>query len=269
MASVVLLSFFSWSLCCLSFFDLGLLLSFCSFSLGYCVFIPSLILGFCFPFVLFLLVIVLSVLLWFRASVVLLSFFSWSSCCLPFFDLGLLLSFFLFLFVIVLSVLLWSTASVVLLCFFSWSLCCLSFFDLRFLLSCCPFSLGDCVVCPSLIYGFCCPVVLFLLVIVLSVLLRSTVSVVLLSFFSSWLCCLSFFDLRFLLSCCPFSLGHCVVSCFWLSLWYLLLHIAAKKISKFSLKLNVFVSAYNKEINMSGIYFQSRWNFMNMHTHMF
>jgi hypothetical protein len=140
-----------------------------------------------------------------------LSFFSWSSCCLPFFDLGLLLSFFLFLFVIVLSVLLWSTASVVLLCFFSWSLCCLSFFDLRFLLSfcpffswwlcclsffdlrfllsCCPFSLGDCVVCPSLIYGFCCPVVLFLLVIVLSVLLRST----------------------FLLSCCPFSLGDCVV----------------------------------------------------------
>jgi hypothetical protein len=118
-----------------------------------------------------------------------LSFFSWSSCCLPFFDLGLLLSFFLFLFVIVLSVLLWSTASVVLLCFFSWSLCCLSFFDLRFLLSCCPFSLGYCVVCPSLIYGFCCPVVLFLLVIVLSVLLRST----------------------FLLSCCPFSLGDCVV----------------------------------------------------------
>jgi hypothetical protein len=140
-----------------------------------------------------------------------LSFFSWSSCCLPFFELGLLLSFFLFLFVIVLSVLLWSTASVVLLCFFSWSLCCLSFFDLRFLLSfcpffswwlcclsffdlrfllsCCPFSLGDCVVCPSLIYGFCCPVVLFLLVIVLSVLLRSTVSVVLLSFFSWSLCC--------------------------------------------------------------------------------
>ena len=161
MASVVLLSFFSLSLCCLSFFDLRLLLSFCAFSLGHCVVCPSLIYGFCCPFVLF--------------------------------------------------------------------------------------SLGDCVVCPSSIYGFCCPVVIFFFVIVLSVLLRSTVSVVLLSFFSWSLCCQLF-------------LITPLVSSF---------TYRSKKISKFSLKLNVFVSAYNKEINMSGIYFQSRWNFMNMHTHMF
>ena len=209
-ASVVLLYFFSWSLCCLFFFDLRPLLSFCVFSLGHCVVCSSLIYGFCCPFVLFLLVIVLSVLLWFRASVVLLSFFSLGDCVVCPLIYGFCCPVVLFLFVIALSVL-WSTVSVVLLSFFSWWLCCLSFFDLRFLLSCCPFSLGDCVVCPSLIYGFCCPVVLFLFVIVLSVLLWSTVSVVLLSFFSWWLCCLSFFDLRFLLSCCPFSLRDCVV----------------------------------------------------------
>jgi hypothetical protein len=82
------------------------------------------------PFVLFLLVIVLSVLLLLIIVLsVLLSYFSWPLCCLS---------------------------------FFFWSLCCLSFCPIS-LGHCvvCPSSFGHCVVCPF---------VLFLLAIVLSVL---------------------------------------------------------------------------------------------------
>ena len=74
--------------------------------------------------------------------------------------------------------------------FFFWSLYCLFFFDLWLLLTLlifpnfsCPFSFGHYIVCSSLIYDFCLHLwyfqtflVLFLLVIILSVLLRFTAS---------------------------------------------------------------------------------------------
>ena len=126
--------------------------------------------------------------------------------------------------------------------FFFWPLCCLSFFDLWILIT--PLvSCGHCVVSPS-IYGFWLPL-WYLVAIVLSVLLRFMDSdfpfwylvVIVLSvlprFMDSdypfgifWpLCCLSFFDLRILIT--PLvSSGHCVVCPssiygFWLPLWYL------------------------------------------------
>jgi hypothetical protein len=112
------------------------------------------------PFVLFLLVIVLSVLLLLIIVLsVLLSYFSWPLCCL---------------------------------CFFFWSLCCLSFcpFSLGHCVVC-PSSFGHCVVCPF---------VLFLLAIVLSVLLLLVIVLsVPLSYFSWPLCCLSF-DLQILIT---------------------------------------------------------------------
>jgi hypothetical protein len=104
---------------------------------------------------------------------------------------------------------------------FFWPLCCLSF-DLRILITSLV-SFGHCVVCPSLIYGFWSPL-WYLLAIVLSVLLRFTDSDYLFGIF--WpLCCLSFFDLRILITSLV-SFGHCVVSPssiygFWLPLWYL------------------------------------------------
>ena len=269
----VLLSFFFLSLCCRSFFDLRILitplissntyLSFCPFSFCHCVVGPSSIYGFWLPlwylqthicpFVLFLFVIVLSVLLRFTDS------------DYPF-------DIFKHIFV--------------LLSFFFLSLCCRSFFDLRILitplissntyLSFCPFSFCHCVVGPSSIYGFwlplwylqthICPFVLFLFVIVLSVLLRFTDSdypfdifkhiFVLLSFFFLSLCCRSFFDLRILitplissntyLSFCPFSFCHCVVGPssiygFWLPLWYLQTHICPFVLFLFVIVLSVLL----------------------------
>jgi hypothetical protein len=103
-----------------------------------------------------------------------------------------------------------------------WPLCCLSFFDLRILIALLV-SFGYCVVCPSSIYGFWLPL-WYLLAIVLSVLLRFTDSDCPFGIF--WpLCCLSFFDLRILIT--PLvSFDHCVVCPssiygFWLPLWYL------------------------------------------------
>ena len=183
----------SWSLCCLSFFNLRLLITLP----GHCVVCPSSIYGFWLPF----LVIVLSVLLQFTAS----DYPSWSLCCLSFFNLRLLITlpghcvvcpssiygFWLPFLVIVLSVLLQFTASD----YPSWSLCCLFVFNLRLLIT----LHGHCIVCPSSIYGFWLP----FLVIVLSVLLQFTASD-----YPSWsLCCLSFFNLRLLITL-P---GHCVV----------------------------------------------------------
>ena len=115
-----------WPLCCLSFFDLRLLIC-------HCVVCPSSIYG-------FWLAIVLSVLLRITAS-------DWSLYCLSFFDLRLLIdhcivcpsSIYGFWLAIVFSLLLRFTAS-------DWSLCCLSF-DLRLLI-------GHCVVYPPSIYGF-------------------------------------------------------------------------------------------------------------------
>jgi hypothetical protein len=77
-----------------------------------------------------------------------------------------------------------------------WPLCCLSVFDLRFLITSLV-SCGHCVVCPSSIYGFWWPF-WYLVAIVLSV-LRFTASDYLLGIL--WpLCCLSFFDLRLLIT---------------------------------------------------------------------
>ena len=78
-----------------------------------------------------------------------------------------------------------------------WSLYCLSFFDIRFLIT--PMvSFGHCVVCHSSTYGFWLPL-WYHLTIVLSVLLRHTASNY--SFHIIWpLCCLSFFDIRFLVT---------------------------------------------------------------------
>jgi hypothetical protein len=122
-------------------------------------------------FVIFLLTIVLSILLWFTDSDCSFGIF-WPLCCLSFFDLQILIAplvsfdhcvvypsliyrFWLvlwYLLTIVLSILLWFTDSD---CSFGifWPLCCLSFFDLQILIA--PLvSFGHCVVYPSLIYRF-------------------------------------------------------------------------------------------------------------------
>jgi hypothetical protein len=121
---------------------------------------------------------------------------------------------------IVLSVLLWFTASD-----YSFGLCCplycLSYFGLRLLIT--PLiSVGHCIVCPSLVYGFWL-LLWSLLAIVLSVLLWFTASDY--SFGLCWpLYCLSFFGLQLLIT--PLvSVGHCIVCPslvygFWLLLWY-------------------------------------------------
>jgi hypothetical protein len=98
-------------LCCLSF---------CPIAFGHCIVCP---------FVLFILVIVLSVLL---------SYLFWSLYCLSFcpiyFGHCIVCPFVLFHLVIVLSVLL---------SYLFWSLCCLSF---------CPISFGHCIVCPFVLF---------------------------------------------------------------------------------------------------------------------
>ena len=110
----VLLLFFLWSLCCLSFclfvIVLSILLSF-----GHWVVYPSVFWSLC-CLSFFLLVIVLSILLSFDHCVVYPSVF-WSLCCLSFFVL-----------VIVLSILLSFGHCVVYPSVF-WSLCCLSYLD--------------------------------------------------------------------------------------------------------------------------------------------
>ena len=224
----VLLSFFFWPLCCLSF-DLRLLIT-PLVSFGHCVVCP-LIYGFWLP-LWYLFAIVLSVL-WSTASDYPFGIF-WPLCCLSF-DLRLLITslvsfvycvvcpliyvFWLplwYLLTIVLSVL-WSTASDYLFGIF-WPLCCLSF-DLRLLITSLV-SFDHCVVCP-LIYGFWLPL-WYLLAIVLSVLWFTASDY---PFGIFWpLCCLSF-DLRLLIT--PLvSFGHCIVCpliyVFWLPLWYLL-----------------------------------------------
>jgi hypothetical protein len=145
-------------------------------------------------FVLFLLVIVLSVLR-FTASD---------------YSFGIFTRFVIALFVI------WFTASD-----YSfgilWSLCCLSF-DLRLLITSLV-SFDHCVVCHS-IYGFWL-LLWYLLIIVLSV-IRFTASDY--SFGILWSLCYLSFDLRLLIT--PLvSCGHCVVCLsiygFWLLLWYL------------------------------------------------
>ena len=119
---------------------------------------------------------------------------------------------------IVLSALLWSTVSDLITPSLSSNFCplhCLPFFDLRFLIWLPLWYLqtfAHCIVCPSSIYGFWSdyPCGIFkLLPIVLSALLRSTVSDLITPVVSSNFCplhCLPFFDLRFLV---------------WLPLWYL------------------------------------------------
>ena len=108
---------------------------------------------------------------------------------------------------------------------FFWSLYCLSFFDLRLLITSlvssncsCTFSFGHCIA--------------FFLWFTASDYLFGIFKLVLFSFFWS-LYCLSFFDLRLLItplisSSCPCSLfsGHCIaflslIYRFWLPLWYL------------------------------------------------
>jgi hypothetical protein len=201
-----------WSLCCLSFFDLLLLIA-PLVSFGHCVVCPSPTYSFLL-LLWYLLAIVLSVLLRLTPSYCLFGIF-WSLCCLSFFDLLLLIaslvsfghcvvcpsstySFLLplwYLLVIVLSVLLRLTPSYCLFGIF-WSLCCLSFFDLLLLIASLV-SFGHCVVCPSSTYSFLLPL-WYLLAIVLSVLLRLTPSYCFFVIF--WpLCCLSFSDLLLLI----------------------------------------------------------------------
>jgi hypothetical protein len=126
-----------------------------------------------------------------------------------------------FHFTIVLSVLLLFTDSDYPFGIF-WPLCCLFFFYLQILIT--PLvSFGHCVVCSSSIYRFWLPL-WYLLVIVLSVLLRYTDSDCPFSIFWS-LCCLFFCDIQILIA--PLvSFGHCVVCSsviyeFCLPLWYL------------------------------------------------
>ena len=228
-----------WPLCCLSFFDLLILIT-SLVSFGHCVFWPSSICRF-WLHRWYLLAIVLSDLLRFTDSDYTFGIF-WPLCCLTFFDLQILITslvsfghcvvwpssiyrFWLplwYLLAIVLSDLLRFTDSDYLFGIF-WPLCCLSFFDLQIMITSLV-SFVDCVVCSSLIYWLWLPL-WCLLAIVLSDLLRYTDSDYLFGIF--WpLCCLSFFDLQILITLLV-SFGHCVVSPssiyrFWLPLWCLL-----------------------------------------------
>ena len=204
-----------WSLYCLSFIDLRLLISLLV-SFGHCIVCLSLIYGFWFP-LWYLLAIVLSVFHWFTASDFPFGIF-WSLYCLSFIDLRLLISLW-YLLVIVLSVFHWFTASDFPFGIF-WSLYCLSFIDLQLLIS--PLvSFGHCIVCLSLIYGFWFPF-WYLLAIVLSVFHWFTASDFPFGIF--WpLYCLSFIDLRLLISLLV-SFGHCIAFFIglWFPFWYLL-----------------------------------------------
>ena len=228
-----------WPLCCLTFFDLQILIT-PLVSFGHCDVWPSSIYRFLLT-LWYLLAIVLSVLLRFTDSDYPFGVF-WPLCCLTFFDLQILItplvsfghcdvwpsSIYIFLLplwyllAIVLSVLLRFTDSDYTFGIF-WPLWCVSFFDLQILIT--PLvSFGHCVVWPSSIYRFWLPL-WYLLAIVLSDLLRFSDSDYL--FGNFWpLCCLTFFDLQILIT--PLvSFCHCVVCPssiyrFWLHLWYLL-----------------------------------------------
>ena len=211
-----------WSLCCLFFLDLRILISplvsFC-----HCAFCSSEIYGFSLP-LWYLLAIVLSVLLRFTDSHYPFGIFC-PLCCLFFLDLLILITplvsfdhcvvcssqiygFSLplwYLLTIVLSVLLRFTDSHYPFGIFC-PLCCL-FLDLLILIT--PLvSFVHCVVCSSQIYVFSLPF-WYLLSIVLSVLLRFTDSHYPFGIFCP-LCCLFFLDLWNLIT--PLvSFGHCVV----------------------------------------------------------
>ena len=228
-----------WPLCCLTFFDLQILIT-PLVSFGHCVVCYSLIYWIWLP-LWYLLAIVLSDLLQFTDSDYTFGIF-WPLCCLTFFDLQILITslvsfghcvvwpssfyrFWLLLWyflAIVLSDLLRFTDSDYTFGVFR-PLCCLTFFDLQILIT--PLvSFGHCVVWPSSIYRFWLHLC-YLLAIVLSDLLRFTDSDYTFGIF--WpLCCLTFFDLQIIIT--PLvSFGHCVV-CYsliywiWLPLWYLL-----------------------------------------------
>ena len=218
-----------WPLYCLSF-DLRLLIT-SLVSCGHCIVCPS-IYGFWLP-LWYLVAIVFSVLR-FTASDYLFGIL-WPLYCLSF-DLRLLITslvscghcifcpsiygFWLplwYLVAIVLSVLRFTASDY--LFGILWPLYCLSF-DLRLLITSLV-SCGHCIVCPS-INGFWLPL-WYLVAIVLSVLLRFTASDY--HFGILWpLYCLSFFDLRLLITTLV-SCGHCIVCPsiygFWLPLWYL------------------------------------------------
>ena len=228
-----------WPLCCLTFFDLQILIT-SLVSFGHCVVWPSSIYRF-WLHLWYLLAIVLSVFLWYTDYDYLLYIF-WPLCCLSFFDLQILITplvsfghcvvcpfsiyrFWLllwYLLAIVLSVLLRFTDPDYPFGIF-WPLCCLSFFELQILIISLV-SFGHCVVCSFLIYWFWLPLC-YLLAIVLSDLFRFTDYDYLFGIF--WpLCCLTFFDLQILITHLV-SFGHCVVCSsliywFWLPLWYLL-----------------------------------------------
>ena len=212
-----------WPLCCLTFFDLQILIT-SLVSFGHCVVSPSSNYRFWLP-LWYLLAILMSDLLRFTDSDYLFGIF-WPLCCLTFFDLQILITplvsfghcvvwpssiyriwlHFWYRLAIVLSDRLRFTDSYYTFGIF-WPLCCLTFFDLQILIT--PLvSFGHCVVCPSSIYRSWLPL-WYLLTIVLSVLLRITDSDYLFGIF--WpLCCLTFFDLQILIT--PLvSFGHCVV----------------------------------------------------------
>ena len=201
-----------WPLCCLFFYDIQILIT-PLVSFGHCVVCSSMIYRFWLhPW--YLLVIVLSVLLWYTDSDYTFGIF-WS------------------------SVLLWYTDSDYTIGLFR-PLCCLFFYDIQILINPLVY-FGHCVVCSSMIYRFWIPpwyplaIVLsvllwyieiwlhpcYLLAILLSVLLWYTDSDYTLGIF--WpLCCLVFYAIQILIT--PLvSFGHCVfcssmIYRFWLPL---------------------------------------------------
>ena len=205
-----------WSLYCLSFYALRLLITHLV-SFGHCIVCPSTLYASHYTFGIF-----------------------WSLYCLSFYALRLLITplvsfghcivcpstlsgfslLLWYLLVIVLSVLRRFTASHYPFGIF-WPLYCLSFYALRLLITLLV-SFGHCNVCPSTLYGFSLHL-WYLLVNVLSVLLRFTASHYPFGIF--WpLYCLSFYALRLLIN--PLvSFGHCIVCPstlygFSLLLWY-------------------------------------------------
>ena len=171
-----------WSMYCLSFYDLRLLIT-PLVSFGHCIVCPSTLYGFSL-ILWYHLAIVLSVLLRFTASHYSFGII-WSLYCLSFYAF---------------------TASHYSFGIF-WPLYCLSLYALRLLITPLIY-FGHCIVCPSTLYGFSL-LLWYLLVIVLSVLLRFTASHYSFDIFWS-LYCLSFYALRLLIT--PLvSFGHCIV----------------------------------------------------------
>jgi hypothetical protein len=215
----VLLLFFYWSLHCLSFFDLRLLVT-PLVSCGHCIVCYSSDYGFWLP-LWYLVDIVLSAIL--RITVSGYPFgILWTLYCLLFFELRLLVT--------------------PLVSSNFWPLYCLSFFELRLLVT--PLvSCGHCVVCHSSDYGFWLSL-WYLVDIVLSVIVRITLLVTPLvscghcifcysSNYGFWLPLWYLVDivlsviLRITVLITPLiSCGHCIVCYFsnygfWLPLWYL------------------------------------------------